>query len=64
MTADKMHDGNTYKLFTLCQCGCEELTRNMFLPGHDMKLKGNLLRAAADGDAKAQAELTKRGWAK
>lgn len=34
---DKFHDGTTYKLFTLCQCGCGGLTRNRFLQGHDMK---------------------------
>lgn len=53
-----------------CECGCGEMTRrgSKFRPGHDMKLKSKLRKAAEKGNAnakaKAQNELKSRGWAK
>lgn len=47
----------------LCLCGCGGMTRGgRFLPGHDAKLKGRLLRRLADGDEAAMDELTALGW--
>ena len=52
-----------------CECGCKCLTRkgSRFLPGHDMKLKSKLRKAAEKGNANAKAhakkELKSRGWA-
>lgn len=46
-----------------CECGCGGTTKGgKFLPGHDMKLKGALKRAAAGGDKDAYQELSRRGW--
>jgi len=47
-----------------CECGCRVMTRkgSRFLPGHDMKLKSALKKAAAGGDSKAKKELVSRGW--
>lgn len=51
-----------------CECGCKVLTRkgSRFLPGHDMKLKSKLRKAAkmgnANAKAKAKKELKARGW--
>lgn len=47
-----------------CECGCGETTRggSRFRPGHDMRLKSVLRKAAKDGDAKACRELKSRGW--
>jgi hypothetical protein len=48
-----------------CECACGGTTRGgRFLPGHDAKLKGRLLRQAADGDQGARDELRRRGWEK
>lgn len=49
-----------------CECGCGGTTRGgRFLPGHDAKLKGALLRQAfaEGGNGAAMAELTRRDWA-
>ncbi len=46
-----------------CECGCGALTTNHFKPGHDQKLRGQLLKAARQGEAEARAELLRRGWA-
>lgn len=46
----------------LCQCGCGGAVRRRFLPGHDAKLKGTLLRAARGGDSSARDELVRLGW--
>jgi hypothetical protein len=44
---------------------CGETTKGgLFVAGHDMKLKGLLLRAARAGDANALAEFMERGWYK
>ena len=46
-----------------CLCGCGGLPkRGRFLPGHDAKLKGALLRRARHGDSSALAELRQLGW--
>lgn len=46
-----------------CGCGCGGMTRGgEFLPGHDMRLKSRLKKAAAEGNEKAKAELRQRGW--
>lgn len=48
-----------------CECGCGGTTRGgRFQPGHDAKLKSDLLRRAADGDTNAGEELRTRGWVK
>jgi hypothetical protein len=42
---------------------CGEPTKGgAFLAGHDMKLKGELIRASQAGDVQACAELMARGW--
>ena len=52
-----------------CLCGCKgipALKKSVFLPGHDMKLRGAFSRAAKRGGKTAKAakaELKKRGWA-
>jgi hypothetical protein len=41
-----------------CACGCEELTRGGdFLPGHDQRFRGAMLRAIDAGDEAAIAAL-------
>ena len=52
-----------------CECGCGEYTQGgRFRPGHDAKLKGNLLRIARDPQSStylrdwAIGELTRLGW--
>ncbi|MBJ7608193.1 MAG: DUF429 domain-containing protein [Candidatus Dormibacteraeota bacterium] len=44
-----------------CACGCGAVVRRTFLPGHDAKLRSQLLRKARTG-ASAQAELKRRNW--
>ena len=48
----------------LCQCGCKATVTNMFKPGHDSKLKSDLIKSvmAEGGDPEAHAELERRGW--
>lgn len=44
---------------------CGEPTRGgRFVAGHDAKLKGDLLRAAQQGDIEAYTEMLQRGWSK
>lgn len=47
-----------------CECGCGEIPKyGAWLPGHDGRHRGHLLRAVRnDADAKAAAELIQRGW--
>lgn len=52
-----------------CMCGCGETTKGgKFLPGHDAKLKSQLLtvsrsdEAAAPERKKARAKLRRLGW--
>lgn len=47
-----------------CQCHCGELANpgRMFLPGHDQRHKGNLIRAMQGGSEQAEAELRLRKW--
>ena len=45
----------------LCGCGCGEPVRREFLPGHDAKLRSQLLKQAAAGTSAAD-ELKRRGW--
>lgn len=58
--------GRREKTITPGRCHhCGEQTRGgNFAAGHDMKLKGILLRAARDGDERALAEFMERGWFK
>jgi hypothetical protein len=53
-----------------CECGCGEQTitgRARFIPGHDARLKSQLIAAVLDGSPaearKAEARLVKLGWA-
>jgi hypothetical protein len=49
-----------------CLCGCGELTKGRFFPGHDAKLKARLIVTTRDGDATAAefaaAALEVYGW--
>ena len=49
-----------------CACGCGGMTKGgRFLPGHDAKRKGSLIRAVREkgpGALAAGQELVKRGW--
>lgn len=48
-----------------CECGCGGTTGGgRFLPGHDAKLKSQLVKAALSGDSNATADLERRGWTK
>lgn len=50
-----------------CECGCGKMAARRFLPGHDAKLKGQLIRTAVEGGKagdKAREELASRGWSK
>ena len=48
----------------VCACGCGDPTRGgEFAMGHDARHKGNLLKAARNGDAEARAALVGQGWA-
>lgn len=49
-----------------CQCGCGETVKNRFKPGHDSRLKSNLVQAVSsknwwEREAAVQA-LTNLGW--
>lgn len=43
------HDGTTYKLWGPCLCGCGEVVRDRFAPGHDMRVQPRHGRKAAGG---------------
>ncbi|MEA3188565.1 MAG: hypothetical protein QOD99_2395 [Chthoniobacter sp.] len=46
-----------------CECGCGATTKGgRFLPGHDAKLKKELIGAALGGSKRAEAKLEKLGW--
>lgn len=49
-----------------CMCGCGGWTKSKFVPGHDARLKGILMRAEADGgmNAKQKALVADLGWEK
>lgn len=49
-----------------CGCGCKTPVARRFAPGHDARLKGQLLRVAREIDkgdvAAAKARLKSEGW--
>jgi predicted nuclease with RNAse H fold len=45
-----------------CGCGCGALVRRRFLPGHDAKLKSQLLADWREGDLSAKARLEELLW--
>lgn len=46
-----------------CECGCGGATKGgRFLPGHDAKLKKELLALARSGKKRALKRLQKLGW--
>jgi hypothetical protein len=48
-----------------CQCGCGGHTKGgRFLPGHDAKLKKELITLALSGKKRARNRLEKLGWGK
>jgi hypothetical protein len=48
-----------------CECGCGGHTKGgRFLPGHDSKLKKQLIALARSGKRRAQNRLEKLGWAR
>ncbi|MGC3991633.1 MAG: hypothetical protein QM796_18480 [Chthoniobacteraceae bacterium] len=49
----------------LCECGCEAPTKGgRFLPGHDAKLKKQLIADALAGGKRAEKKLEALGWTK
>jgi predicted nuclease with RNAse H fold len=44
-----------------CGCGCGAPVKSRFLPGHDAKLRSQLLRSVRDGE-RAKARLAELGW--
>jgi hypothetical protein len=48
-----------------CECGCGGHTKGgRFLPGHDAKLKKQLIGQALGGKKRARNRLEKLGWGK
>lgn len=52
-----------------CECGCSEQTKGgRFKPGHDARLKGQLLAKLREGNARdrtsAEKQLRAAGWEK
>lgn len=47
-----------------CHCGCGSSVKRRFLPGHDAKLKGRLVREARSGSDAAKQQLEEYGWTK
>jgi hypothetical protein len=48
-----------------CECGCGGTTKGgRFLPGHDAKLKKQLIGLALTGKKRAANRLEKLGWIK
>jgi len=48
-----------------CECGCDGNTKGgRFLPGHDAKLKKELIALALSGKKRARNRLEKLGWGK
>jgi hypothetical protein len=67
--ADEMHEMERLILASesdgLCLCGCGERPRkkgSRFMPGHDGRLKGDLIWLARSGDKTALIRLDKLGW--
>jgi hypothetical protein len=48
----------------LCECGCGQIVKRRFLPGHDAKLKSRLNSELLEGSEAARRELGRRGWLK
>lgn len=48
----------------VCQCGCGMATAkgSIYCQGHDQRHKGQLIRAAVDGDDSAIDILVRKGW--
>ena len=50
---------------TTCLCGCEGSPKaGRFLPGHDARLKSDLVKTALGGSKRAAKKLEELGWAK
>src|ERR1700742_5217582 len=48
-----------------CECGCGETTNGgRFRPGHDAKLKSQLIKEALGGSKRAATKLEALGWTK
>lgn len=61
----KQDEKKTKRAPSICLCGCGGTTSGgRFLPGHDAKLKGALIRASRTGDAAATQKLHDLGWGK
>jgi hypothetical protein len=45
-----------------CLCGCGSEVAREFRPGHDARYKSQLIKAAIDGDNRAEATIHARGW--
>jgi precorrin-8X/cobalt-precorrin-8 methylmutase len=45
-----------------CECGCGLTGPGRFRPGHDAKLRSQLMKAIASGDERAKAKLAELGW--
>jgi precorrin-8X/cobalt-precorrin-8 methylmutase len=45
-----------------CECGCGLTGPGRFRPGHDAKLRSQLMKAVAGGDERARAKLAELGW--
>lgn len=46
-----------------CMCGCGDITKGgRFLPGHDARLKSNLLTEARAGSDQARERMAELGW--
>jgi hypothetical protein len=45
-----------------CECGCGAEVTRRFLPGHDARYKGQLLKRLDAGDNEAQDILISNGW--
>jgi hypothetical protein len=45
-----------------CRCGCGSPVKRRFLPGHDARLKSDLLKRARKGEEAAARELEELGW--
>jgi membrane protein involved in colicin uptake len=66
--SEKPKDEKPAKVQNDCGCGCKGKTFRRFLPGHDAKLKSQLLNTAVDPKATpaqvrtAEKQLTDLGW--
>ena len=61
-----MTTGHTTTAPKTCKCGCEAIVARNFLPGHDAKLKGRLLKASRSTDwwirEPAVVAMVEQGW--